>query len=158
MFCFPPVFNYVVARHSPYPLIYHNPRIATQDCETGNPSRWDSAQRSAITLPSPSFHPRGEERVGCVIPDWRLEVAWHLREWRSDVSFIILCNDLTAFALLCLNYEGLELRLRTAAATKTAGLFLRPRRYNLSAPAITPPGLPAGRQADGLQHCRKNSL
>lgn len=62
----------------PYPLIYHNPRIATEDRETANPSRWDSAQRSVVTTPPP--HPLEEERIGCVIPDWRLEVAWHLRE------------------------------------------------------------------------------
>lgn len=28
---------------------------------------------------------------------------WHLWEWHADVNFIILCNELTVIALLCLN-------------------------------------------------------
>lgn len=51
-----------------------------------------------------------EERIGCMITvgAW----SWHLWEWHSDVNFIILCNELTVIALLCLNYVGLELPFR----------------------------------------------
>lgn len=123
--CFPTVFNYAAARQPITSLSSHLSQSSDRDRRPRDGKSEQMGLRPKIRRNHPphTFHPLGEEWIGCVIPDWRLEVAWHLREWRSDVSFIILCNDLTAFALLCLNYGGLELLLKMGAATKPAWLF-----------------------------------
>lgn len=136
----------------PYPLIYHNPRMATED--------WDGkSEQMGIRPPRP--HAPLPPTGGGGGADWLRDPGFGAGKLPgicgSDaLMWVLLFSIMTQHlvALLCLNYGWIGAALENGRRHQDCMTFLPPRHYNLSSAAITPPG----RHADGVQDCRENSL